>query len=77
MGSPEPSRAVEFSGTEMKPLSSVQVQRLPVFYRQRDNLFYTGWAMNLPTAVLRIPYSFAESTIWTIIVYYVSILIWS
>lgn len=45
--------------------------RLPVFYKQRDNLFLTGFALNMPTCLLRIPYSLIESFIWCVITYYV------
>ncbi|KAI4365646.1 hypothetical protein MLD38_021612 [Melastoma candidum] len=44
--------------------------RLPVFYKQRDFLFYPAWAFGLPIAVLRIPISFMESGIWIILTYY-------
>ncbi|CAM6058811.1 unnamed protein product [Sphagnum tenellum] len=50
---------------------SITVARLPVFYKQRDNLFYPGWAFSIPSWVLRLPYSVAESIIWSCIVYYV------
>ncbi|GAQ78767.1 pleiotropic drug resistance protein [Klebsormidium nitens] len=50
---------------------AITVGRLPVFYKQRDNLFLTGFALNMPTCLLRIPFSLLESFIWTIISYYV------
>ncbi|KAL7170519.1 hypothetical protein ACSBR2_035401 [Camellia fascicularis] len=43
---------------------------LPVFYKQRDFLFYPPWAFGLPIWVLRIPISFMESGIWVILTYY-------
>ncbi|KAL7195797.1 hypothetical protein ACSBR1_035934 [Camellia fascicularis] len=43
---------------------------LPVFYKQRDFLFYPPWAFGLPIWVLRIPVSFLESGIWVILTYY-------
>ncbi|GAB4833444.1 ABC transporter G member 34 [Ancistrocladus abbreviatus] len=43
---------------------------LPVFYKQRDCLFYPPWAYGLPIWVLRIPLSFVESSIWIILTYY-------
>lgn len=46
------------------------VARLPVLFKQRDNLFYPAWAFTIPSWILRIPYSFAESIIWSGIVYY-------
>ena len=50
---------------------SITVARLPVFYKQRDNLFYPGWAFSVPSWLLRLPYSLAESIIWSCVVYYV------
>ncbi|CAM8980801.1 unnamed protein product [Rhodiola kirilowii] len=44
--------------------------RLPVFYKQRDFLFYPAWAFGLPIAITRIPVSFLESSIWIILTYY-------
>ncbi|EEF30370.1 ATP-binding cassette transporter, putative [Ricinus communis] len=44
--------------------------RLPVFYKQRDFLFYPAWAFALPIWVLRIPISLLESGIWILLTYY-------
>lgn len=44
--------------------------RLPVFYKQRDSLFFPAWAFGLPIWVLRIPLSLLESGIWIIFTYY-------
>ncbi|XP_021846147.1 ABC transporter G family member 39 isoform X2 [Spinacia oleracea] len=49
---------------------SLTVMRLPIFYKQRDFMFYPAWAYALPVWVLRIPLSFVESAIWTILTYY-------
>lgn len=49
---------------------SMMVESLPIFYTQRDNLFYSAWAFALPTTLLRIPYSLLESFLWSIIVYW-------
>ncbi|KAF3441700.1 hypothetical protein FNV43_RR15615 [Rhamnella rubrinervis] len=46
------------------------VFRLPVFYKQRDYLFYPSWSFGLPIWILRIPLSFMESAIWIILTYY-------
>ncbi|KAL0005407.1 hypothetical protein SO802_012968 [Lithocarpus litseifolius] len=48
---------------------AMTVFRLPVFYKQRDFLFYHAWAFGLPIWVLRIPLSFMESGIWIILTY--------
>ncbi|KAH7352818.1 hypothetical protein KP509_19G065600 [Ceratopteris richardii] len=47
------------------------VNRLPVFYKQRDQLFYPAWAYTIPTILLRIPLSILECIIWTCMTYYV------
>ncbi|KAL3528696.1 hypothetical protein ACH5RR_008018 [Cinchona calisaya] len=49
---------------------ALTIQRLPVFYKQRDLLFYPPWAFTLPTFLLRIPISMFESTLWTVVTYY-------
>nr|XP_023897861.1 ABC transporter G family member 34-like [Quercus suber] len=49
---------------------SMTIVKLPVFFRQRDFLFYPAWAFALPIWVLRIPISFLESAIWIILTYY-------
>ncbi|XVF82763.1 hypothetical protein PTKIN_Ptkin16aG0075400 [Pterospermum kingtungense] len=49
---------------------ALTIFRLPVFYKQRDFLFYPAWAFALPIWVLRIPLSLLESGIWIILTYY-------
>ncbi|KAI4304728.1 hypothetical protein MLD38_040203 [Melastoma candidum] len=49
---------------------AMTVFRLPVFFKQRDFLFYPAWAFALPIWITRIPVSFMESAIWIIITYY-------
>ncbi|XWS43446.1 hypothetical protein CRYUN_Cryun16bG0104500 [Craigia yunnanensis] len=49
---------------------AMTVFRLPVFYKQRDFLFYPAWAFGLPIWVLRIPLSLMESAIWIALTYY-------
>ncbi|KAJ8466246.1 hypothetical protein OPV22_028798 [Ensete ventricosum] len=50
---------------------SMTVYRLPVFYKQRDFLFYPPWAFGLSYGLLKVPLSLLESGIWTIFTYYV------
>ncbi|KAJ7527679.1 hypothetical protein O6H91_16G066100 [Diphasiastrum complanatum] len=50
---------------------SMTVHRLPIFYKQRDLLFYPSWAYALPTWIMRIPLSILESGIWVFLTYYV------
>ncbi|KAG0577501.1 hypothetical protein M758_5G154100 [Ceratodon purpureus] len=49
---------------------SLTLARLPVFYKQRDLLFYPAWAYALPSLALSLPSSFAEAGIYTILTYY-------
>lgn len=49
---------------------AMTVFRLPVFFKQRDSLFYPAWAFALPIWVLKIPISLVESSIWIILTYY-------
>ncbi|XP_074366352.1 pleiotropic drug resistance protein 2-like isoform X2 [Apium graveolens] len=44
--------------------------RLPVFFKQRDALFYPAWAFALPIWLLRLPLSVMESGIWILLTYY-------
>ncbi|KAL1544434.1 Pleiotropic drug resistance protein 2 [Salvia divinorum] len=58
---------VMFNGTAELALT---VLRLPVFFKQRDALFYPAWAFSLPIWLLRIPLSIVESLIWIVLTYY-------
>ncbi|KAK9820341.1 hypothetical protein WJX72_009201 [[Myrmecia] bisecta] len=49
---------------------TLTVQRLPGWYKQRDNYFYPAWAYVFPTTILRLPYSLFIALIWSAIVYY-------
>ncbi|KAI3987103.1 hypothetical protein MKX01_036893 [Papaver californicum] len=49
---------------------SMTVVGLPVFYKQRDLLFFPAWAYALPIWILRIPLSLMESGLWIILTYY-------
>lgn len=49
---------------------ALTIQRLPVFYKQRDLLFHPPWAFTLPIFLLTIPISVLESTIYTAVTYY-------
>ncbi|XP_024171768.2 pleiotropic drug resistance protein 1 isoform X3 [Rosa chinensis] len=52
------------------PELHMTVTRLPVFFKQRDHLFYPAWAYSLPTWMIRIPITFVDVSIWVIITYY-------
>lgn len=49
---------------------SMTVFRLPVFYKQRDFLFFPPWAFGLSYWILKIPVSLVESGVWVILTYY-------
>ncbi|KAK1273115.1 putative pleiotropic drug resistance protein 7 [Acorus gramineus] len=50
---------------------SMAIQKLPVFYKQRDFLFFPTWVYALPTWILKIPISFVEVAVWVFLSYYV------
>lgn len=47
------------------------VIKLPVFFKQRDYVFYPSWAYSLPTWILKIPVSCLEVAIWVSLNYFV------
>ena len=49
---------------------ALTVMRLPVFFKQRDSLFYPAWAFALPIWIMKIPISIMESVIWIVLTYY-------
>lgn len=50
---------------------AMTVVKLPVFYKQRDLLFYPSWTYALPTWILKIPITCLEVGIWVVMTYYV------
>ncbi|KAF9617024.1 hypothetical protein IFM89_033094 [Coptis chinensis] len=50
---------------------SMTIAKLPVFYKQRDLLFYPSWAYSFPTWLLKIPISLSEVLLWVGMTYYV------
>ncbi|XWS28696.1 hypothetical protein CRYUN_Cryun25bG0093500 [Craigia yunnanensis] len=56
-----------FNGFSELPLL---IFRLPVFYKQRDNLFHPAWVWSVVSWILRVPYSIVESVVWSCVVYY-------
>lgn len=48
------------------PELAMTLQRLEVFYKQKEFCFYPAWA-----SVLKVPLSFMESLVWTSLTYYV------
>ena len=52
------------------PEMAMTINRLPVFYKQRDCCFYPAWAYAIPAFFTKIPVSLVESVTWTCITYY-------
>ncbi|GAU11042.1 hypothetical protein TSUD_113350 [Trifolium subterraneum] len=53
------------------PDISMTIKRLPVFYKQRDLLFYPAWTYAIPTWILKIPITLVEVVVWVSVTYYV------
>lgn len=49
---------------------ALAIMRLPVFYKQRDLLFYPTWVFTVPNCIIRIPISMIEAAVWVSITYY-------
>ncbi|XP_042473406.1 pleiotropic drug resistance protein 2-like isoform X1 [Zingiber officinale] len=47
------------------------VEKLPVFYKQRDFLFFPPWAFGIVYTLLKIPLSFLDTGIWIVLTYYI------
>ncbi|CAO2179266.1 unnamed protein product [Urochloa humidicola] len=50
---------------------ALTIIKLPVFFKQRDLLFFPAWAYTIPTWILRIPISFVEVGGFVFMAYYV------
>ena len=50
---------------------ALTVIKLPVFFKQRDLLFFPAWAYTIPTWILKIPISFVEVGGFVFMAYYV------
>lgn len=49
---------------------SLAIAKLPVFFKQRDYLFYPAWTYALPSWILKIPITFVEVGVWVFMTYY-------
>lgn len=58
---------VMFNGFSELTLS---IMKLPVFYKQRDLLFFPSWAYSLPAWILKIPVTLVEVALWVGMTYY-------
>jgi hypothetical protein len=47
------------------------VSKLPVFFKQRDLLFFPAWAYTIPSWILKIPITFIEVGGYVFMTYYV------
>ncbi|OQU91494.1 hypothetical protein SORBI_3001G190700 [Sorghum bicolor] len=52
------------------PEISMQIARLPSFYKQRGYHFYPSWAYAIPASILKVPFSLSDSLVWICITYY-------
>ncbi|KAI5595772.1 hypothetical protein BDE02_03G162500 [Populus trichocarpa] len=50
---------------------SMTIVKLPVFYKQRELLFFPPWAYSIPPWILKIPVTFVEVAAWVLLTYYV------
>ncbi|KAL8113886.1 hypothetical protein AgCh_020971 [Apium graveolens] len=50
---------------------AMTIAKLPVFYKQRDLLFFPTWSYALPTWIVKIPVTFLEVAVWVFLTYYV------
>ena len=46
------------------------IEKLPVFYKQRNHRFFPTWAFSLPASILGIPVSLAEVLLFVATIYY-------
>ncbi|KAH9733969.1 ABC transporter G family member 33 [Citrus sinensis] len=47
------------------------LERLAVFYKQKEMCLYPAWAYVIPETILKVPLSLVESLVWTSLTYYV------
>ena len=50
---------------------AMTVMKLPVFFKQRDLLFFPAWAYTIPSWILQIPVTFLEVGVYVFTTYYV------
>ncbi|RYR03043.1 hypothetical protein Ahy_B06g081876 isoform C [Arachis hypogaea] len=50
---------------------TVTISKLPMFYKQRNLLFFPSWVYVLPEWILKLPITFTEVGIWVFLTYYV------
>ncbi|CAJ2632862.1 unnamed protein product [Trifolium pratense] len=62
--------ATQFDKSKSHP-SALATNKLPVFYKHRDMLFYPSWAYGIPSWILKIPITLAEAVVWIALTYFV------
>ena len=50
---------------------AMTVLKLPVFFKQRDLLFFPAWSYTIPSWILKIPITFIEVAGYVFLTYYV------
>jgi hypothetical protein len=50
---------------------ALTVLRLPVFFKQRDLLFYPAWSYTLPSWIIKFPVTLMEVSGYVFVTYYV------
>nr|QIS68420.1 pleiotropic drug resistance protein 1 [Lycium barbarum] len=50
---------------------ALTIMKLPVFFKQRDLLFFPSWAYAIPSWILKIPVTLVETALWVFLTYYV------
>lgn len=58
---------IMFNGMSELPMT---IAKLPVFYKQRDLLFFPAWAYAMPSWILKVPVTLVEVSVWVILTYY-------
>lgn len=53
------------------PEMPMTLERLEVFYKQKELYYYPAWAYAIPATILKIPLSLVESLVWTSLTYFV------
>lgn len=49
---------------------AMTIQKLPVFYKQRNFYFFPAWTYSLPLWILNVPVSVLEVLVFTVFTYY-------
>ncbi|KAK1653813.1 hypothetical protein QYE76_071618 [Lolium multiflorum] len=47
------------------------IKKLPVFYKQRDYLFFPAWTFGVANIILKLPFSLMDTSVFTLVTYYV------